>query len=391
MKSLAILGSTGSVGTNALAVASHCRSLCRVRALAAGSNWRRLARQIAEHRPARAALSDERAFLALRRAGGLNGTRLYCGADGLQEVIRDPDVNWVLVAITGAAGLPASLGAAEAGKPIALANKESLVMAGPLLTAMARAAGVPILPVDSEHSAIFQSLHSGRREEIRRIILTASGGPFRTTPRAAFRSLTPEAALRHPTWKMGPKITIDSATLMNKAMEIVEARWLFDLAPDRISVVIHPQSVVHSMVEFLDGSVIAQLGVPDMTIPIQYALTYPDRSPGLAPRLTFERAMSLTFEPPDRSRFPALDLGDTAARAGGTCGAVLNAANEIAVAAFLEGRIRFPEITSIVARVLSRHRVRKSPSIDDIFAVDAWARTEAQDAVARTGRSRIHV
>jgi len=288
----------------------------------------------------------------------------------------------VLVAISGAAGLPSTLAALRAGKTVALANKESLVMAGGLVTSLAREMKVPLLPVDSEHSAIFQALAAGKASEVKRVIITASGGPFRDASVEELEAVTPERALEHPTWSMGRKITIDSATMMNKALEIVEARWLFDLEVPQISVVVHPQSIIHSMVVFCDGSIMAQAGKPDMRMPIQYALTYPDRLPGLVTEPDLAGIGTLEFSEPDVRKFPALELGYRAAREGGTLGAVLNAANEVAVEEFLHQRITFPQIAEQVAKVMDMHTVVAGPSLDDIFEADRWAREETRRILA---------
>jgi 1-deoxy-D-xylulose-5-phosphate reductoisomerase len=296
--------------------------------------------------------------------------------EALDDLVGAPEVDRVVSAIVGAAGLRSTVAALEAGKTVALANKETLVMAGPLVMRLAAERGAVLLPVDSEHSAIHQALRSGTADEVVRVILTASGGPFRTASRESLETVTPQEALRHPTWSMGPKITIDSATMMNKALELIEARWLFDLPADKLAVVVHPQSVVHSMVEFVDGSVIAQLSPPDMKLPIQYALSHPRRLDGPARRLDFRLGMRLDFEPPDPVRFPSLRLGHEAAARGGTAGAVLNAANEEAVGAFLAGRMRFTGIADVCARVLEGHAYQADPSLDDIRRLDAWARQE---------------
>jgi 1-deoxy-D-xylulose-5-phosphate reductoisomerase len=282
----------------------------------------------------------------------------------------------VVSAIVGSAGLRGTWAALEAKKTVALANKETLVMAGPLVTDLARRRGTRILPVDSEHSAVFQAMQAGRPQEVRRIVLTASGGPFRNHTREQLELVTVADALAHPTWSMGRKITVDSATMMNKALEIIEARWLFDIDVDRIGVMIHPQSIVHSLVEFVDGSVVAQLSPPDMKLPIQYALTWPERQPGLAAKLDWGRPLRLDFEPPDFERFPALPLGIEAARAGGTAGAVLNAANEAAVAGFLKGQLKYTQIVPACRDVLANHHFDPSPSLDQLIALDGWARRE---------------
>jgi 1-deoxy-D-xylulose-5-phosphate reductoisomerase len=376
MRRVAILGSTGSIGTQALDVAAHLG--LEVRGLAAGSNWRALKEQIERFRPARAALADPAAGEALSKALNGSPTAVLPGPEGVRAVAAGEDVEVVLCGISGAAALGPALAAAERGKTLALANKEALVMAGPILLEAARASGARIVPVDSEHSAVFQALRAGHRREVRRVILTASGGPFARLSRAELEDVTPEQALRHPTWDMGGKITIDSATMFNKALEIVEAKWLFDLEPSQIEVVLHPQSIVHSLVEFVDGSVVAQMSVPDMRAPIQYAFTFPERAAGTVRPLDLAEVGVLTFERPDREKFPSLELGYRAAEAGGTLGAVLNAANEVAVGLFLERRIRFPQIFDVVRRVMDRHRGVARPSLEDVLQADAWARQEAR-------------
>ena len=303
-------------------------------------------------------------------------TEVLVGRESLARVAAEPEVDVVVSAIVGRAGLEGTWAALEAGKTVALANKESLVMGGPLVTQLARTNRARILPVDSEHSAVFQALQAGNREEVRRIVLTASGGPFRTYTREQLAEVTVADALAHPTWDMGPKITVDSATLMNKALEIVEARWLFELEPEQIGVVIHPQSIVHSLVEFIDGSIIAQLSPPDMKLPIQYALTWPERRAGVAEKLDWGRAMHLEFEPPDLERFGALKLGLEVARSGGTAGAVLNAANEAAVAAFLNGELGFHEIVPACQDVLKNHDFDPNPTLEKLLELDRWARQE---------------
>jgi 1-deoxy-D-xylulose-5-phosphate reductoisomerase len=304
------------------------------------------------------------------------GAELLVGPEGVAQLATDAGVDLVVSAIVGSAGLRGTWAALEAGKTVALANKESLVVGGPLVIDLARRKNAKILPVDSEHSALFQALQAGRRDEVRRVILTASGGPFRTFSIDQLSQVTPATALAHPTWAMGPKVTVDSATLMNKALEIIEARWLFDLSADQIAVVIHPQSIVHSMVEYKDGSVIAQLSPPDMKLPIQYALTWPERREGVAAKLDWSRAMLLQFEPPDFARFGALRLGLEVAAAGGTAGAVLNGANEAAVAAFLEGRLSFREIVPACESVVKNHHFNPEPSLEQLLEADRWARQE---------------
>ena len=303
-------------------------------------------------------------------------TDVLFGPEGVETVAGHADVDVVISGIVGAAGLRGTWAAIEAGKQVGLANKETMVVAGPLVKGELTRTGASLIPVDSEHSAIFQALQCGRREDVRRIILTASGGPFRGWTRQQLESVTPEMALAHPTWEMGPKITVDSATMMNKALEVIEARWLFDVQPDQIDVVIHPQSIVHSLVEFVDGSVIAQLSPPDMKLPIQYALTYPERAPGVCPRMDFTQALTLDFTPPDFEAFPALQLGFEVARRGGTSGAVLNAANEVAVTRFLAGDFDFLDIARVCRDVLNHHHYEPCPSLDELLRQDRWARQE---------------
>lgn len=374
---VALLGSTGSIGTSTLDVVAASEGRFAVHVLAAQRDVASILEQAKRFRPAWVALADPVAAAGIGSADLPQGTRLAVGETAIGELAASDDVDRVVSAIVGAAGLRGTWAAVEAGKTVALANKESLVMAGPLVTDLAGRTGATILPVDSEHSAILQAMASGGKGEVSKVVLTASGGPFRQTPAAALRSVTPDEALRHPTWSMGRKITIDSATMMNKALEIIEARWLFDLPADRIKVVVHPQSVVHSMVEFVDGSVIAQLSPPDMRLPIQYALEYPHRRSGPARRLDWSEALRLEFEPPDPERFPALLLGQQAAARGGTAGAALNAANEVAVEAFLAGTIRFTDIVEIAGRILRGHPFDADPSLDTIVRTDAWARQEA--------------
>jgi 1-deoxy-D-xylulose-5-phosphate reductoisomerase len=301
---------------------------------------------------------------------------VIAGPDALTRLVDRVEADCVLCAVVGARGLPATVRAVERGRRVALANKEALVVAGSLLIPMARRSGATLIPVDSEHSAIFQAMQAGRHDEVRCIYLTASGGPFRTWDAQQMENVTLEQAMRHPTWTMGPKITVDSATMMNKALEIVEARWLFDLSPDRIRVVVHPESIVHSMVEFCDGSVVAQLGTPDMRTPIQYALTFPHRRPGPSRPLDLVQMRSLCFEAPDPERFPALRLGGEVARRGGTSGAVLNAANEACVELFRAGAIGFRDIARLVERALDDHEFHPAPTMDDLMKADRWARHE---------------
>jgi 1-deoxy-D-xylulose-5-phosphate reductoisomerase len=378
-KRIAILGSTGSIGVSSLQVIEHLGDGYSAVGLTAHRHADKLLEQARRFRPAAVAVSDEAAADTLRAPLNDLDIRLYRGPSGLVDLVRRDDVDVVLAAVVGAAGLPAALEAVRAGKRLALANKESLVVAGSLLIPEARRRGVEILPVDSEHSAVFQAMRCGKSSEVRRVILTASGGPFRRHTPEQLRSVTLDDALNHPTWRMGAKVTIDSATLFNKALELIEACWLFDLPPSKVQIVIHPESVVHSMVEFVDGSVIAQLCPPDMRTPIQYALTYPERADGCSRRFDWKSAFSLHFEPPDFDRFPALRLAYEVAEARGTAGAVLNAANEAAVAAFVAGKIGFDEIPRIVQHTIERHPVISNPSLDDLLQADRWGREMAQD------------
>jgi 1-deoxy-D-xylulose-5-phosphate reductoisomerase len=383
VKRLAILGSTGSIGRSALAVVDAHPSRLKVVALAAGDNAPLLAEQVRQYQPEVVAMATGWGVDRLRAACGADaGVTMKGGAEGLLAVATHPSVDIVICASSGTAGLEAVLAAIAAGKTIALANKEVLVMAGALVTAAARRHGVVILPVDSEHNAVHQCLHGRRETEIRRLILTASGGPFRDFTAAQLQRVTPAQALRHPTWRMGRKITIDSATLMNKGLEVIEAHWLFDAGADQIEVLIHPQSIVHSMVELVDGSVIAQLGVTDMRLPIQYACSYPERWDGALPSLDLSKAGRLEFHPPDHDRFPCLGLAYTALRAEGTLAVVLNAANEVAVAAFLEGRLGFTAIPTVIERTMNAHTVEGVSTVETVRRVDGWAHTYARDMAA---------
>jgi 1-deoxy-D-xylulose-5-phosphate reductoisomerase len=373
---VAVLGSTGSIGRNTLEVIAASGGALRLVAVSAHASLDLLVEQAARYRPAFVVASDARAAASHDWSGLPEGTELLAGPEGLDKIAASPRVDVVVAAIVGSAGLRGTWAAVEAGKTVALANKETMVVAGPLVTRLANHSGARIVPVDSEHSAVFQAMQAGRREEVKRIVLTASGGPFRNHTLEQLAQVTIDDALRHPTWTMGPKITIDSATMMNKALEIIEARWLFDLRPDQIDVVVHPQSIVHSLVEFVDGSVIAQLGTPDMRLPIQYALTYPRRLAGPAAPLEFDRKMRLDFEPPDEERFGALALGREVATSGGTAGAVLNAANEAAVERFRAGQLQFMDIVPSVRAVLEQHHFDPSPSLDELVKLDAWARQE---------------
>ncbi|MCX7416148.1 MAG: 1-deoxy-D-xylulose-5-phosphate reductoisomerase [Planctomycetia bacterium] len=373
---IAVLGSTGSVGVNTLEViaGSHGRFVPFL--LAANRSTKALFQQAHACRPAWVVVVDPAAASEVSASDLPAGTRLAVGPEALDDLVQSPEVDRVVSAIVGAAGLRSTWAALEAGKTVALANKETLVMAGPLVMRLAERCGGTIVPVDSEHSAIHQALRAGMPAEVARIVLTASGGPFRERSRESLASVTPQEALKHPTWSMGPKITIDSATMMNKALELIEARWLFGVPAEKLGVLVHPQSIVHSMVEFVDGSVVAQLSPPDMKLPIQYALSYPERFAGVARRFDFSTATRLDFEPPDPVRFPAVRLGHEAAARGGTCGAVLNAANEAAVRGFLDGQLRFTDITEVCARVLDEHPFQPDPSLDDVRRLDGWARQE---------------
>jgi len=374
-KRVIILGSTGSIGCNALDVLAGLNGEWDVVGLAAGSRGRELGRQANRFRPQAVAIAS--ADLAGELEGALSySPQVFSGSDALRQLIDAVPFDVAFCAVVGAGGLAATIRAAELGRRIALASKEVLVVAGSLLMPLAGRTGATIIPVDSEHSAIFQALHAGRRADVQKVYLTASGGPFRTWSDDAMDAITVEDALRHPTWDMGPKITIDSATMMNKALEIVEACWLFDLRPDQIEVIVHPESIIHSLVEFCDGSMIAQLGTPDMRTPIQYALTYPARESCPSPPLDLLKVRELKFHPPDRERFPALALGYEVARRGGTCGAVLNAANEGAVELFREGAVSFRDITRLTEKALNEHEFKDSPTLDELLAADRWARRE---------------
>jgi 1-deoxy-D-xylulose-5-phosphate reductoisomerase len=383
MKRLAILGSTGSIGQSALAVVRAHPTRLRVVGLAAGDNADRLAGQVAEFQPSIAAMSTASGAERLRKVCAGEAPRIECGEDGLIAVATDPDVDIVICASAGTNALGAVLAAIDAGKTIALANKEVLVMAGALVMEAARRQGVAILPIDSEHNAIHQCLHGRRPDEIRRLILTASGGPFRGWTTEALHDVDPSLALKHPTWQMGRKITVDSATLMNKGLEVIEARWLFDVDADRIDVLVHPQSIVHSMVELCDGSVMAQLGITDMRLPIQYACSYPERwgAPSL-PSLDLIAAGRLEFCAPDHERFPCLGLAFRALRTGGTMPCALNAANEVAVDAFLAGRLPFTGIARVIAETMKAHEAVHVATLETVREVDRWARERAGRTVA---------
>jgi 1-deoxy-D-xylulose-5-phosphate reductoisomerase len=375
MKRLILLGATGSVGRRALELVDQFPGDFRVEGLAArGSNPELVADLCLKHRPRALALADPDAVDAVARLLPRPHPEILRGEGGLAALAGELPADLVLSAIVGGAGLLPTMAAIRAGKTVALANKEPLVMAGALMTAAARARGVAMLPVDSEHSAIFQCLVGHNRSEVHRILLTASGGPFRRMSKAELEHVTVEQALNHPTWKMGAKITVDSATLMNKGLEIIEARWLFDLGPAQVQVIVHPQSIIHSMVEYVDGSVIAQLGVADMGIPILYAFTYPGRLPAAAERLDLAKLAALTFEEPDADRFPCLALARRALVEGGIAPVALNAANEVAVAAFLARRIRFVQIPALIARALDTVPPRRLDDLETCVAVDAETR-----------------
>ncbi len=380
---IVILGSTGSIGENTLAVVRHLHPELQPVGLAAGCRADRLAEQAAEFGCRWVFVADPCARNELSSKLPPGCTNLRNREELCARVAAD-DVDLVLCAVVGTAGLEPVLAAVRAGKDIALASKEILVLAGELVTGEAARCGVRILPVDSEHCALFQCLEGERANNVRRLVITASGGPFHGCDELDLGSVTPAMALRHPTWEMGRKVTIDSATLMNKGLEVIEARWLFDVPGERIETVIHPQAVIHSMVEFSDGSVLAQMGYPDMRLPIQFCLTYPRRGPLLVRPFDFSEAVALHFEPPNHDRFPAIRLAEAALAAGGTLTAVYNAANEVAVARFCAGECRFPEIWETVARTMDSHDVVPHPSLDEILAADRWAREAAAGCAAKT-------
>jgi len=383
VKQIAILGSTGSVGKNALEVIDALGPGYRVVALSAHSSVRPLADQARRYQPRFIAVTDaDYAQQLAELVVGLD-VEILVGPQGLVQIAELEQVDVVLAAVVGAAGLPALLAAGRRGKRLAIANKEPLVIAGELLREETQKHGGIILPVDSEHSAVFQAMQSGTHEEVKRIILTASGGPFRQATAEELQDVTAEQALSHPVWNMGPKITIDSATMMNKAFEIIEARWLFDMPVDRVEVLIHPESIVHSLVEFVDGSTIAQLGEPDMCLPIQYALTYPARVAGIAKELRLEEIGTLTFAKPDFRTFRSLSLAYEVAQAGGTAPVVFNAANEAAVEEFLAGRIKFVSIVEFIEHCLDKHNIKTKVSLEELLEADAWARREVTELAPR--------
>lgn len=376
MKNVVLLGSTGSIGTSTVKVADDLPERIRLIALGAGNNADLLLEQTHKHKPAAISIGDPAKAKELQKTLGTS-VQVFSGEEGLIQLATLPEADIVLIAIVGTAGLKPALVAIRAGKDIAIASKEILVMAGEIVMSEARRHGVRVLAVDSEHSAIFQCLDGKAPTSVRKLILTASGGPFRDKtkwPKEKFSEITVACALKHPSWVMGKKITIDSATLFNKALEMIEARWLFDIEMARVDVVVHPQSVVHSMVEFVDGSIVAQLSTPDMCLPIQYALTYPDRAPSDRVQTNFAKLGQLTFEEPDVDRFPAIELARRAGEIGGTLPAVLNAANEVAVEKFVNQKLSFPQITQVVRNTMDAHEVVSHPTLEQILQADAWAR-----------------
>ncbi len=382
-KTITILGSTGSIGRATLDVVVNHPGQFEILALSAGRNMELLAEQIKRFRPKFVVVYSEKEADILREMNPLPGLEIGCGQEGLKQAATLPENDIVLNALVGAAGLMASLETIRAGKNLALANKESLVVGGPLFEAEMAKTGAKILPVDSEHSAIWQCLNAGKTSEVRQILLTASGGPFREREASTFKDISREEALNHPTWKMGPKITIDSATMMNKGLELIEAVWLFSLPPEQIKIVIHPQSIVHSMVEFVDSSIIAQLSNPDMKLPIAYALFWPDRLPSDNGKADLATIGQLNFYEPDDCKFPALKLARQAADMGGTAPAALNAANEVAVEHFLNGRIGFTRITELIEKILVKHNVIVTPSLDDILNCDRETRRQAAGMIGK--------
>ena len=377
-KQIAILGSTGSIGKNALRVVDGLGSDYSIAALSAHRSIELLAEQARQFRPRAVAVTDPTQVDAFRKLIPSLKIDVLSGLEGLEAIACAPEIDTVLSAIVGAAGLPAVLAAAACGKRLAIANKEPLVIAGELLMSTAKQHGSTVLPIDSEHSAVFQALQAGSPEQVQRIILTGSGGPFRKLSAQDLESVTLDQALAHPTWNMGPKITVDSATMMNKALEIIEAHWLFRMPVKRIDVLIHPESIVHSMVEFVDGAIVAQLGPPDMCLPIQYALTYPNRCKGISERIKLEQLGQLTFESPNCNTFRALPLAYQVAQAGGTAAAVFNAANESAVEAFLNGAIKLTRIVDLVEHCLDKHDIKQNVGLEDLLEADAWARNQVK-------------
>jgi 1-deoxy-D-xylulose-5-phosphate reductoisomerase len=391
MKQITVLGSTGSIGVNTLKVIEANPGLYDVYALGAGRNAELLASQINRFNPKVVAVRDTATADALPGfIGGGRVPEILVGTEGYRSIASLQETDTVVSAMSGAAGLLPTLEAVSAGKNVALANKETMVMAGGLVIERAKRSGARLLPIDSEHSAIFQCLQGHNRENLRRVIITASGGPFRTWDNKKLASVTPEQALRHPNWSMGRKISIDSATLMNKGLEVIEAKWFFDLQPRQIDVIVHPESIIHSMVEYCDGSIIAQMGIPDMRTAISYSLSFPEHSPNDLPPLSLEKVGALTFEPPDVIRFPCLRLALEALESGGTAPATLNAANEIAVAAFLEERIEFLDIAVIIAETLGKIGPLPAEDLDTILESDAGARQAAEEVVGDIRQNRSH-
>lgn len=385
-KKVAILGSTGSIGKNALRVIDSLNSKEKgfeVTALSAHNNVELLAKQIRQWKPEFVVITNQQNYNKLKELTSGCETQILSGAEGMVEIAQLETNDIVLSAVVGLAGLPAVLAAAKKGKRLAIANKEPLAVAGRLVTETARDSGAQLLPIDSEHSAIFQALCAGKPEEVAKIILTTSGGPFRKSTIEQMRIVTVEQALAHPVWNMGPKITIDSATMMNKALEVIEARWLFDMPIEKIEVLVHPESIIHSLVEFIDGSVIAQMSQPDMVLPIQYALTWPNRQAGLAKRLELDQIGRLSFEKPDTKKFKALKICFDVARAGGTAPAVFNAANEAAVELFLAGRIKFLGIIELIEHCLNKHNIAAQAGLEEILEADQWARKMVLEAVKK--------
>jgi len=373
MKKVTLLGSTGSIGKQTLEVIERFPEELSVFALSAHSNIELLSEQVARFKPKLAVLTDQKSYEALKGKVS-QATQLLFGADGLKQVVSAPEVNLVVDALVGAAGLSPCLQAIQAGKDIALANKEVLVMAGQLVTQKVKEKNVRLIPIDSEHSGMLQCLSAGKLSEVARLIITASGGPFLNTPLEGLQKVTVQQALNHPTWRMGKKITIDSATLMNKALEIIEAHWLFGIEPEKIKVLIHPQSIIHSLVEFIDGSIVAQLAPPDMRLPIEYALFYPKRMPKVINNFALSSVDKLIFREPDLAKFKAITFAYQVLKRGGTAPAVLNAANEVAVNLFLQEKLSFIRITEVIEEVLSRQGVEPNPNLDDILEKDSWAR-----------------
>ncbi len=382
MKNVVILGSTGSIGRSALSVLENFPKKFKVFGLSTNVNIKLLLAQIVKFKPRVVVVFDPESFKKLKKDRRLKRTEVLCGMEGLKSLVTFPDVDLVINALVGGVGLIPTLEALKAKKNLALANKEVLVMAGDLIKKQAKKSGIEILPIDSEHVALKQCLLAGKVNEVKNLILTASGGPFYNSKRD-LQNIKLKDALSHPTWNMGKKVTIDSATLMNKGLEIIEAHYLFDVPPDRIKVLIHPQSIVHSLVEFVDGSIIAQMSVPDMKLPIKYALFYPERVGVMNLSLNLPKTKNLTFMEPDHKRFPSLKLAYKALKMGGTAACVLNAANEIAVDAFLKQRLGFTDIIPMVEEVLKSHKVMKNPELNDILKADAWARRKASDLIEK--------